>query len=134
MHFLNVLRIAKKPKILFSDPVIIYYVLYNNFFYTQLDFVFDRKKDFYFIHDNINIFSFFINVSPASYWSISLFFFYNIPLAFFRYTKTTYKKMFHWFFICFKKLTLPYELSASQHATSPRRQLKVLFWLKRPGL
>ena len=67
MHFLNSLRIAKKPKILISDPVIIYYVLYNNFLYTQLDFVFDRKKDFYYIHDNINIFSFFINVSPASY-------------------------------------------------------------------
>ena len=31
-----------------SDPIVIYYVLNSNFFYTQLAFAFVPQKDFYY--------------------------------------------------------------------------------------
>ena len=34
------------------NPAVIFYVLYNNFFYVLLSFVFHLQKDFYGVHDN----------------------------------------------------------------------------------
>ena len=52
MHFFSCPRIVKKQtEILLSKSKVIFYVSYNNFFYTQLVFVFDLQK-YYYAHDN----------------------------------------------------------------------------------
>ena len=56
--FFNCLRIVTKTEILFSKPVVIFYVLYNNFFYFQLFFIFNLWKDFCIVHIPTNTFVF----------------------------------------------------------------------------
>ena len=46
LYPINYLNIVKKTTILLSDPAVTFYVLYSNFFYTRLAFVFDLQKDF----------------------------------------------------------------------------------------
>lgn len=45
-------RVAKKLK----DLAVIYYMLHNNFLYTGLAYVCDLEKDFYIVHNNIEVF------------------------------------------------------------------------------
>ena len=49
---------AKKTEVLLSNPAVTYNLLYNNFFYARLLFVFDLQEDFNCIHDNIDAFFF----------------------------------------------------------------------------
>ena len=56
----NCPRIVKKSEILLRDSKVIYYVLHNNFFYTQLAFAFDPQKGFYIVHDNTDAFFIFL--------------------------------------------------------------------------
>ena len=48
--------IVKKTEILLSESKVIYYILYNSFFYTQIAFDFNLQNDFYIVHDNTDIF------------------------------------------------------------------------------
>ena len=50
----NVQGLLKKTEIILNDLAVTFYVLYNHFFYTQLAFVFDLKKDFHCVCDNID--------------------------------------------------------------------------------
>ena len=59
MFFLIALRSLKNQTLL-SDPAVVYYVLYNNSFYTLLAFVFDLQKDFFIVHDNTDAFFLFL--------------------------------------------------------------------------
>ena len=54
VFFFNCLRIFTKTEFFMSNLAVISYILYNNFFYTQLASVFDLQKD-----DNIDPFFFF---------------------------------------------------------------------------
>ena len=51
LHFY--LHLQLESETLLSDLAVIYLVLHNNFFYTQLAFVFHLRTDFYSVHDNI---------------------------------------------------------------------------------
>ena len=58
--FLNYLKIVKNWALLRSQTVI-FYVLYNNFFYVLLSFVFFYlQKDFHGVHDNTDAFFIFL--------------------------------------------------------------------------
>ena len=57
--FLIVLGLLKIGALLRNPPVI-FYVLYNNFFYVFLSFVFDFQKDFYGVHDVTDAFFLFL--------------------------------------------------------------------------
>ena len=57
--FWNDLRTVEKKNIPFKalrNPTVIFYVLYNNFFYVLLSCLFHLKKDFYSVHDNTDAF------------------------------------------------------------------------------
>ena len=55
VFFFNCLRIFTKTEFFMSNLAVISYILYNNFFYTQLASVFDLQKD-----DNIDPFFLFL--------------------------------------------------------------------------
>ena len=120
----NCLSIVIKSEILLNNLTVIYYMLiYNNFFYTQLAFVFDLQKDLYIAHDNIDTFFFFffrktlisftcyfsffvfyflrkILITFTCFFSKSFFVFFIIFSCNFYIWKKTYKKYFISFFIC----------------------------------
>ena len=50
IHKIKSLIVLGSLKNLPSTPKVIYYMLDNNFFYTQLGFAFDLQKDFYVAH------------------------------------------------------------------------------------
>ena len=52
----NYPRIVRKTEILLSELAVIYYMLYNNFFYIRLVFIFDLQKAFYCVHNNTDTF------------------------------------------------------------------------------
>ena len=55
VFFFNCLRIFTKTEFFMSNLAVISYILYNNFFYTQLASVFDLQKD-----DNVDPFFLFL--------------------------------------------------------------------------
>ena len=90
--------------ILLGDSKVIYYMLYYNFFYTQLAFVFDLQKNLCIVYDNtdafclqqnVNIFygSFFFFLR-ASFQSLSLFF-GNVYVVFLYLQKKTIKNILY---------------------------------------
>ena len=59
------LHVPGSLKNLHSSPTVIYYVLYSNFFYTQLASAFVPQKDFYdfyYDHYDTDFFSFSLSV------------------------------------------------------------------------
>ena len=90
----NCPKIVKKTEILLLSDSIIFSILYNNFFYTQLAFVFDFQKDFYIVYDNTRY------LHRASFRSLFLFF--NIYLSFLYVEEKIYIICFTSFFTCFK--------------------------------
>ena len=68
--FLNVIGSFKNLQ---NDPIVIYYTLYNNFFYTQLASFLVPQKDSYYVHDGTEAFFLFF---------LHLFFFRNILIFF----------------------------------------------------
>ena len=118
-------RIVIKSEILLNNLTVIYYMLiYNNFFYTQLAFVFDLQKDLYIVHDNIDTFFLFLFQKNFDIFDVLFFAFcfllpqkdfdnfhvllFEVFLCFFiifscnfYIWKKTYKKYFISFLICF---------------------------------
>ena len=87
MHETKNLIVLRSLKNLPTSLIVFYYMLYNNFFYTQLASVFDLQKEFYIDHNNIDGFSFFffrkMLVSfSGPFLSFVFFFFRKILISF----------------------------------------------------
>ena len=105
----------KVKRILSSHPIVIYYVVNNNFFYTQLAFDFVPQKDSYYItpfffsffRKNLISFLFFVfcffllqkEFDITCFFLEFFFVFLIIVVCHFSIQKKIYKK---YFFICFK--------------------------------
>ena len=110
-----------------SGPIVIHYVLYNNFFYIKLASAFVPQKVYYYIHDDTDTFllSFFIKLLISLFDVLSpfvVYFFRKILMLFacflseaffvlltiinnslpFFYIEKKLEKIFYYFFICFE--------------------------------
>ena len=56
IHEIKNLTVAGSLKNLQSCPIVTYYALYNNFFYTQLASFFVTQKGFFYVHDDTESF------------------------------------------------------------------------------
>ena len=70
-----------KNEILLSNPAVTLYVLYNNFFYILIYFVFTLQEDFYGVQNNTNTFYFLLLQKDTSFTNILL------PFVFFFFRK-----------------------------------------------
>ena len=87
----------------------------NNFFYTQLTFVFHFQKDFYIVQEHIDAFRFYLLQKDSDTFNepfveVFLCFLDNILLTFSYIGKKFIRNVLFGFFTCFKKLPVPYEL------------------------
>ena len=95
IHEIKNLTVAGSLKNLQSCPIVTYYALYNNFFYTQLASFFVTQKGFFYVHDDTE--SFFLFCASFSRESLNKkiikMIFDNIICHFYK-KKKKYKKDF----------------------------------------
>ena len=96
IHKTKLTQDHRNPQINSKD---IFYVLSNNFSYTQLSFLFLRQEDSYYVHDDTDVFFYFS--SSERFWYLSRAFF--LPLFLFRKILMSFACFFSKLFFVFLK-------------------------------